>query len=70
MNGKRIKAVMQANKTAWLYAFDRATGQPVWPIEERPVPPSLVPGEKASPTQPFPTAVAIRLARADRKLPH
>jgi quinoprotein glucose dehydrogenase len=55
VNGKRIKAVMQANKTAWLYAFDRATGQPVWPIEERPVPPSLVPGEKASPTQPFPT---------------
>jgi quinoprotein glucose dehydrogenase len=42
-------------KQAMVYTFDRATGQPVWPIEERPVPQSDVPGEKSSPTQPFPT---------------
>jgi quinoprotein glucose dehydrogenase len=55
VGGKRIRAVMQANKTGFLYVFDRVTGQPVWPIEERPVPASTVPGEQASPTQPFPT---------------
>jgi glucose dehydrogenase len=55
VNGKRIKAVMQANKNGFLFVLDRATGTPVWPIEERPVPPSTVPGEHASPTQPFPT---------------
>jgi quinoprotein glucose dehydrogenase len=55
VNGKRIKAVMQVNKTAFLYVFDRATGEPVWPIEERPVPQSTVPGERSWPTQPFPT---------------
>jgi quinoprotein glucose dehydrogenase len=55
VNGKRIKAVMQPNKTAFLYVFDRVTGQPVWPIEERPVPQSDVPGEHSWPTQPFPT---------------
>ena len=43
------------SKEAFLYVFDRVTGQPVWPIEERPVPQSDVPGEKTSPTQPFPT---------------
>ena len=43
------------SKQAFLYVFDRVTGQPVWPIEERPVPQSDVPGEKTSPTQPFPT---------------
>jgi quinoprotein glucose dehydrogenase len=43
------------SKEAFLYVFDRITGQPVWPIEERPVPQSDVPGEKTSPTQPFPT---------------
>ena len=42
-------------KQAFTYVFDRATGQPVWPIEERPVPQSDVPGEQTSPTQPFPT---------------
>ena len=42
-------------KQGWLYVFDRVTGQPVWPIEERPVPQSDVPGEKTSPTQPHPT---------------
>jgi glucose dehydrogenase len=55
VDGRRIKAVMQGSKTAFLYVFDRVTGKPVWPIEERPVPPSTVPGEHASPTQPFPT---------------
>ena len=55
VNGRAIKAVAVAGKQGALYVFDRVTGQPVWPIEERPVPPSDVPGEKTSPTQPFPT---------------
>jgi quinoprotein glucose dehydrogenase len=55
VNGRRIKAVMQPNKNGFLYVFDRVTGQPVWPIEERPVPQSTVPGEQTWPTQPFPT---------------
>ena len=55
VDGRRIKTVMQPSKTGFLYVFDRETGEPVWPIEERPVPPSTVPGERASPTQPFPT---------------
>ncbi len=55
VQGRRIKAVSVVTKQAFTYVFDRATGQPVWPILERPVPPSTVPGEKASPTQPFPT---------------
>jgi quinoprotein glucose dehydrogenase len=55
VDGRRIKAVMQANKAAFLYVLDRTNGRPVWPIEERPVPQSTVPGERSSPTQPFPT---------------
>jgi quinoprotein glucose dehydrogenase len=55
VDGKPIKAVALPSKQAWLYVFDRLTGQPVWPIEERPVPQSDVPGEKTSPTQPHPT---------------
>ena len=55
VNGKAIKAVALPGKQAFLYVFDRVTGDPVWPIEERPVPQSDVPGEKLSPTQPFPT---------------
>src|ERR1019366_2076376 len=55
VNGRKIKAVAQVTKQAFVYTFDRVTGQPVWPIEERPVPQSDVPGEKTSPTQPFPT---------------
>jgi len=55
VNGRAIKAVAQPTKQAFLYVFDRVTGQPVWPIEERPVEQSTVPGEKTSPTQPFPT---------------
>jgi len=55
VNGQAIKAVALPSKEAFLYVFDRITGKPVWPIEERPVPQSDVPGEKTSPTQPFPT---------------
>ncbi len=55
VGGKRVRAVMQANKNAFVFVLDRATGKPVWPIEERPVPASTVPGERASPTQPFPS---------------
>ena len=55
VNGRRIKAVMQPNKNGFLYVLDRTTGEPVWPIEERPVGRSNVPGEQASPTQPIPT---------------
>ena len=55
VDGRTIKAIMQVSKQAFTYVFDRATGEPVWPIEERPVPPSTVPGEVAAPTQPFPT---------------
>jgi quinoprotein glucose dehydrogenase len=55
VDGKAIKAVALPTKEAFLYVFDRVTGEPVWPIEERAVPQSDVPGEKTSPTQPFPT---------------
>ena len=55
VHGRTIRAVMQPSKTGFLYTFDRVTGEPVWPIEERPVPQSTVPGEQSSPTQPFPT---------------
>jgi len=55
VNGRAIKAVAVPSKQGFLWVLDRATGQPVWPIEERPVPQSDVPGEKTSPTQPFPT---------------
>ena len=58
VNGKPIKAVAVPSKQAWLYTFDRVTGQPVWPIEERPVPRGKVPGEWYSPTQPYPTKPA------------
>lgn len=55
VKGKRIKAVAQASKQGFLYVFDRLTGEPIWPIEERPVPAATVPGEQLYPTQPFPT---------------
>ena len=55
VDGRPIKAVAQVSKQAFVYVFDRTNGEPVWPIVELPVPPSIVPGEKASPTQPFPT---------------
>jgi quinoprotein glucose dehydrogenase len=53
--GKLVDAVALAGKTGFLYVFNRVTGTPLWPIEERPVPKSDMPGEKAWPTQPFPT---------------
>lgn len=53
--GRQVEVVAQAGKNGFLYVFDRVTGEPIWPIEERPVPLSTVPGEYASPTQPFPT---------------
>ena len=56
--GRPIKAVVQLTKQAMAYVFDRATGKPVWPIEERPVPASKTPGERTSSTQPFPTKPA------------
>jgi len=52
-NGKRVAVVVAANKTGFLYVLDRNTGRPVFPVEERPVPASDVPGEQSSPTQPF-----------------
>lgn len=55
VGGRDIKAVVQLTKQGFAFVFDRRNGAPVWPIEERPVPHSTVPGEKASPTQPFPT---------------
>ena len=57
-NGKPVDIVAQATKFGLLYVFDRVTGQPLWPIEERPVPQSDVPGEQSSATQPFPTKLA------------
>ena len=58
IGGRQIKAVAQVSKQGFVYVFDRITGQPVWPIEERPVPQSTVAGERSSPTQPFPTKPA------------
>ena len=58
VNGKPIKAVVQLTKQAMAFVFDRVTGAPVWPIEERPVPASLTPGERAAKTQPFPSKPA------------
>jgi len=58
VNGRRIPAVMQTGKMALLFTFNRVTGKPVWPIVERPVPQSIVPGEHTSPTQPIPTRPA------------
>ncbi len=58
VDGKAIKAVVQVTKQAFAFVFDRVTGKPVWPIEERAVPKSDVKGEWTSPTQPFPTKPA------------
>ncbi len=58
VDGREIQAVAQITKQSFVYVFDRVTGEPVWPIEERPVPAGDVPGEWYSPTQPFPTRPA------------
>ena len=55
VDGRPVKAVAQPTKQAFLYVFDRVTGKPLWPIEERPVPKGEVPGEWYSPTQPIPS---------------
>jgi glucose dehydrogenase len=57
-NGRARDVVAQPTKQGFLFVFDRVTGEPIWPIEERPVPQSDVPGEQTSPTQPFPTKPA------------
>ncbi len=56
-DGQMVDAVAVAGKQGFLYVFDRVTGKPLWPIEERPVPQSDIPGEHSWPTQPFPTVV-------------
>ncbi len=58
VDGRDVKAIAQPSKQAFVYVFDRVTGEPVWPIEERPVAAGAVPGEWYSPTQPFPTRPA------------
>ena len=58
VDGEEVPMVIQTTKQGMTFAFNRITGEPVWPIEERPVPQSLVPGERLSPTQPFPTKPA------------
>ncbi len=55
VDGEQIPAVVQTTKQGMIFTFNRETGEPVWPIEERPVPESVVPGSWTSPTQPFPT---------------
>jgi len=54
-DGKDVDIVAQPTKFGLLYVFNRITGEPLWPIEERPVPQSDMPGEHSWPTQPFPT---------------
>jgi len=63
VDGKPVKAVAQVTKQGFCYVLDRVTGEPIWPIEERPVPQSTMPGERSSATQPFP----IRPAPFDRQ---
>ena len=58
VNGRTVKALAQPTKQGILYTFDRVTGEPIWPIEERPVPKGDVPGEWYSPTQPYPDKAA------------
>jgi len=59
VNGRPRKVVAQPTKQAWLFVFDRVTGEPIWPIEEKPVPKGDVPGEWYSPTQPHPPAALM-----------
>ncbi len=58
VNGQRRKVLAQTTKQGFIYVLDRTTGEPIWPIEEKPVPQSDVPGEKTSPTQPIPSKPA------------
>ena len=68
VNGRPRKVVAVPSKQGWLYVFDRITGEPVWPIVEKPVPQSDVPGEKTSPTQPHPPDT-LQYARNYLKVP-
>jgi len=70
--GKKIDAVAQATKQGFVYVFDRVTGEPVWPIEEKPFPKSDVPGEQAWPTQPIPVLepTARQVVRPDDLTPY
>ena len=68
INGRPRKVVAVPSKQAWLYVFDRITGEPIWPIVEKPVPQSDVPGEKTAATQPHPPD-ALRYARNVFKVP-
>ena len=68
VNGRPIKAVAQPTKQGWLYVLNRVTGQPVWPIEERLVPQSDVPGEKTAARQPFPPD-QLRYSRNEFRVP-
>jgi quinoprotein glucose dehydrogenase len=58
VDGRRVRAVAQVTKQGFVFVFDRVSGRPLWPIEERPAPPSKVPGERTAATQPFPTRPA------------
>ena len=58
VGGRRVSAVAQVTKQGFVFVFDRVTGRPLWPIDDRPVPQSAVPGEKTAPRQPFPTRPA------------
>lgn len=58
VGGKKVKAVAQVTKQGFCFVFDRVTGKPIWPIEERPVPRTKMPGDRSWPTQPFPTRPA------------
>ena len=58
IDGREVPVLVQTTKQAFAYVFNRETGEPIWPIEERPVPRGHVPGEWYSPTQPFPTKPA------------
>src|ERR1043166_7034668 len=67
-DGASVPAVLQATKTGMLFVLARATGRPIFSVEERPVPASDIPGEQASPTQPFTAAIApLSPHRLDRK---
>ena len=69
--GRPVKALVQLSKQGFAYVLDRVTGEPIWPIEERPVPASDVPGERAWPTQPHPTKPApYEYQGYDRERPH
>jgi quinoprotein glucose dehydrogenase len=67
VDGRPIKALVQTTKQGFAYVLNRETGEPVWPIEERPVPQSLIPGEKTSPTQPSPPSPPPTRCRASPK---